>query len=152
MNILNFENMDVEFCFDDPYKDVFNNQFVVIDIPSAVNNSPTHSVSNILDTVNLTTNLLMNTSISNLQSSTSKLSSISSNPEFPEPVKVVTYGRKRNLINQKKQKQLIKNHINSDWSFENNCGHKEPNIQCQLFKLSIEDLNLFRYNLSKLSS
>lgn len=152
MNVLNFENMDVEFCVDDPYKNVSNNQFVVIEIPSAFNNSPTHSVSNNLDTVNPTPNILMNTSISNLQSSTSTLSLISSDPEFPEPVKVVVHGRKRNLINQKKQKQLIKNHINSDWSFENNCGHKEPNIQCQIFKLSIEDLNLFRYNLSKLSS
>lgn len=114
MNVLNFENMDVEFCVDDPYKDVSNNQFVVIEIPSAFNNSPTHSVSNILDTVNPTPNILMNTSISNLQSSTSTLSFISSDPEFPEPVKVVVHGRKRNLINQKKQKQLIKNHINSD--------------------------------------
>jgi len=121
--------MVVEFCF--------NIQFVVIEIPSAFNNIPTHSVSSILDTVNPTPNHFMNTSTSNFQSSPSKLSSISSDPEFPEPVKVVTYGRKQNSINQK-QKQLIKNHINSDWCFENNCGHKEPNIQCQIFKLSIE--------------
>jgi len=135
MIVLNFENMDVEFCFDDPNKDTSN-----------FNYSPTHPVSNILDTVNPTPNLVMDTCITKLQSSTSKLSLISSNLEFPEPVKVVN-GRKRNSIIQKKQIQLVKNHISSDWSFENSCGHKEPNIQCQIFKLPIEDFNLFRYNL-----
>lgn len=152
MSVLNIENMDVEFCFNDLKEDISNKPFVVIEIPSAFNNIPTHSVSNILDTVNPTPNLLVNTSISNFQSSPSKLSSISSDPEFPEPVKVVVHGRKQDSINQKKQKQLVKNHINSDWSFENNCGHKEPNIQCQIFKLQIEDLNSFCYKLSKLSN
>jgi len=89
MNVLNFENMDVDFCVDGPYKDVSNNQFVFIEIPSAFNNSPIHSVINILDTVNPTPNLLMNTGISNLQSSTSTLSLITSDQEFPKPVKVV---------------------------------------------------------------
>jgi len=56
----------------------------------------------------------MNTSILNLQLSKSTLSLISSDPEFPELVKVVARGRNRNLIYQKKQKQLIKNQKNSD--------------------------------------
>lgn len=40
---------------------------------------------------------------------------MSSDPEFPEPVKVVVNGRKQNSIVRKKQKNVVKSYINLDW-------------------------------------
>lgn len=87
--------MNVEFVFDVP-KEVSNNISIVIEIPSGFNKTPTRSVGNIVDSINL--DLFINWTISNLQSSPSKFV-ISSDLEFPEPVKVVVNGIKRNLIN-----------------------------------------------------
>lgn len=72
-----------------------------------------------------------------------------SNPEYTEPVLSVIGGRKRNIVNRKKQKQLEKNKISADWIFID-CGHveKSKNSLCKVYNLSLDDMNIFRKNIS----
>lgn len=77
---------------------------------------------------------------------------LNSNPEYQEPVQIVINGRI--IINKKKEKQFHRNHITSEWVFSNNCTHtnNNKNAGCYISKLSVEDMKLFRNNLSELSN
>lgn len=92
--------------------------------------------------------------ITNLEITPAK--TLNSNPEYQEPVKIVINGRKqgRIIVNKKKEKQFHKNHITSEYVFSNNCTHtnNNKNSGCQISKLSVEDIKLFRNNLSELSN
>ncbi|CAI6377813.1 unnamed protein product, partial [Macrosiphum euphorbiae] len=80
------------------------------------------------------------------------MSMLSSNPEYQEPVKTVLNGRKQTKTNKRKEKQMIKNCITSNWIFLKNCGHKEnnQNAGCKIYELSVEEVYAFRKNLSDL--
>lgn len=53
-----------------------------------------------------------------VQSTPEKMSMLSSsNPEYQEPVKTVLNGRKQTKTNKRKEKQMIKNCITSNWIF-----------------------------------
>lgn len=62
-----------------------------------------------------------------VQSTPEKMTMLSSNPEYQEPVKTVLNGRKQTNTNKRKEKQMIKNCITSNWIFLKNCSHKENN-------------------------
>jgi len=87
-----------------------------------------------------------------VQSTPEKMSMLSSNPEYQEPVKTVLNGRKQTKTNKRKEKQMIKNCITSNWIFLKNCGHKEnnQNAGCKIDELSVEEVYAFRKNLSDL--
>lgn len=79
---------------------------------------------------------------------------LNSNPEYQEPMKSVVNGRKQGYsINKKKEKQFNRHVITSDWVFANNCTHTNNNKKsgCQVSKLSLEDINAFRNNLSQIT-
>jgi len=66
-----------------------------------------------------------------------------SEPEYIENVQQVIGGRKRNIINKKKLKQLQKNTISREWTF-NDCGHtgESKNCVCKVYNLSFQDMNI----------
>lgn len=80
-----------------------------------------------------------------------KVSNISTNPEYAEPVQTNPSGRKRNKINQKKIRQIQKNKIPHEWFIT--CTHSNNvSKKCSVSILKPADINTFKTNLCELSS
>lgn len=82
----------------------------------------------------------------------SAMLSITTDPEYNEPITKVTGGRKRFKANQKKLKQLKHNCIEEKWSIE--CNHQESSTKmfCKVKELSDIDIVTFKKNLCNLNT
>jgi len=85
---------------------IYNN-----DEPVPDNNAPLDGLFPIVIQIPCTTDLQITE-----HDTPAKVSNISTNPEYAEPVQINPSGRKRNKINQKKVRQIQLNKIPHDWS------------------------------------
>lgn len=105
-------------------------------------------------TVTTTDHINLNdTTLQSVHSTPAKRSILGSDPEYKEETQIVNGGRKRGKINKRKEKQLERNRIKSEWSFtiDNACNHtkeeKKYNV-CNKFDLLEEDIMSIRKLLS----
>lgn len=80
-----------------------------------------------------------------------KISNISTDPEYAEPVQMTLNGRKRNKSNKKKQNQILKNIIPHKWFIK--CPHiNNVSQNCNVSFLKPVDIDNFKLNLCELST
>ncbi|XP_022166413.1 uncharacterized protein LOC111030967 [Myzus persicae] len=121
---------------------IYNNDELVPD-----NNTPLDDLFPIVIQIPCTTDLDHVTE----HDTPAKVSNISSNPEYAEPVQTNPSGRKRNKKNQKKIKQIKLNKIPHEWLIT--CPHSNKiSKKCNVSILKPTDISAFKTNLCDLSS
>jgi len=71
-------------------------------------------------------------------------------PEYNDPILEIEGGRKRKLINKKKQKKIEKNTLPSTWEIKCSHANKSNPKVCRVSELTEEDIIAFKSNLCKI--